>query len=381
MAMTLRNPPHVLLLLRGFRSDGPGWQVADTLRALRPEEIRVSLVALEKAGPLRPLLEAEVKRLGGRLATTSGSLLGARRIVHFIRARPWFGDITHLCCHLFRADMIGRRLARQSGLPCLVVEHGLHSWSDKSPLLRPAFKVLYHLTLHDGVWIGAVSEKVRRQLLRENIAPERILLLPNGVDLGRFPLPTDEERRGARESFGFGEEDVVLLGAGLLKPGKRWEVAVRALEPLPAHYRLLLAGEGPARGTLTHIAREEGVLEQLEMAGEVGDIERAYAAADILLHPSRQESFGRVVIEALSRGVGVIVRAGSGADQILPPWPLALAVEGESPTAWAAAVQELQEEQSAQPALRRERHEYAAQNHSARRTAEALLAALRRMDG
>lgn len=374
-------PPHVLLLLRGFRSDGPGWQVVDTLRAIEPAELRVSIVALEQGGPLRPLLGAEAKRLGGTLTTMPGSLPAMGRTVRRIMVRPWFGEVTHLCCHLFRADMIGRRLSRRSGLPCLIIEHGLHSWTDKSPLLRPLFKALYHLTLHDRVWFGAVSEKVRRQLIRENLPPERVLLVPNGVDLRRFPLPSDEERRAARASFGFAEEDVVLLGVGGLSPGKRWEVAIRALEPLAARHRLLLVGEGPLRAGLTRAAREEGVLEQLEMAGQIGDVERALAAADVLLHPSRQESFGRVVIEALSRGVAVAVRAGSGADQIIPPWPMAVAVAGESPRAWAAAVRELQEEQAERPALRQERHDHAAGNFSSRKTARAFLAALERMSG
>lgn len=368
---------HLLLLLRGFQSDGPGWQVLDTLKALDPGEIRVSVLALDSEGPLRPHLEGEVTRLGGEFTIFPTSWISARKTARRIAAQPWFDSVTHLCSHLLRPDLVGRILSRRTGRPVLVVEHGLHAWGDKGMVLRPLVGFLYRRLAHRGVWFGAVSDKVRRQLIRAGISRRRILPVPNGVDLGRFPLVTSGERQAAREELSIRENEVVLLGVGGLTLNKRWEVAIRSLEPLDARYRLILAGEGPARKVLQDIARREGVSERVDFVGSIGEIERLYAAADVLVHPSAQESYGRVVVEALSRGLPVAVRAGSGADKVVPPWPMAAVVEGGNPDHWAPVLTSLlTEQQTGGEEFSKSRSHFATQHHDATNTARALLEAL-----
>ncbi|MCC5877767.1 MAG: glycosyltransferase family 4 protein [Candidatus Sumerlaeia bacterium] len=365
---------HLLLLLRGFHSDGPGWQVLDTLKALETGTLRVSVVALDWEGSLREPLGEEVTRLGGEFAILPTGWGGVPKTARQIADLDWYSSVTHLCSHLLRPDMVGRILSRRTGRPLLAVEHGLHAWGDKGALLRPLIGMLYRRTLHKGVWIGAVSEKVRRQLIRAGFSRRRILSIPNGVDLCRFPLVTAGERETARNELSFGPTEIILLGVGGLTHNKAWDVAIRAMEALDAKYRLVIAGEGPARRPLLDVARREGVLDRVDLPGSQDKIERHYAAADILLHPSPQESYGRAVVEALSRGLPVIVRAGSGTDRIVPPWPLAAVVEGTSQDNWAAVIKSLGDAQN--EGVPPQRSKFVHQHHDSRKTARALLDAI-----
>lgn len=367
-------PRHLLLLLRGFQSDGPGWQVLDTLKALEPGDLRVSVVALGGEGSLRERIEGEVDRLGGEFAIVPTGWTAIPRTAYHIADLHWYSSVTHLCSHLLRPDMVGRLLSRRTARPLLVIEHGLHAWGDKGAVLRPLIGTVYRRTFHRGVWAGAVSGKVRAQLVRTGISRRRILSVPNGIDLGRFPLLDEEERRKAREELSFRSGEMILLGVGGLTPNKAWEVAIRALEPLDAKYRLVIAGEGPARRRLLDVARREGVIDRVDLPGSQINIERHYAAADILLHPSPQESYGRAVVEALSRGLPVVVRAGSGTDRVVPPWPLAAVVEGTNQDNWATVIRAFEKAQHGE--LPAERSRFVHQHHDSAKTARALLDAL-----
>jgi glycosyltransferase involved in cell wall biosynthesis len=66
----------------------------------------------------------------------------------------------------------------------------------------------------------------------------------------------------------------------------------------------------------------------------------AFHAADLLIHPAKDEPFGLVLAEALASGLPVITLAGAISPEILPPSPMAHIVEGENPATWALTAME-----------------------------------------
>ena len=95
----------------------------------------------------------------------------------------------------------------------------------------------------------------------------------------------------------------VILCAGRLVPGKRFDVALRLLAGLrDLDWRLLVAGEGPERARLVADAGWLGIADRVEFLGAQPTIEPLLARADLLLHPSRYESFGMVLFEAMRAG-------------------------------------------------------------------------------
>jgi glycosyltransferase involved in cell wall biosynthesis len=104
---------------------------------------------------------------------------------------------------------------------------------------------------------------------------------------------------------------VTLLSAGRLVPAKNFAAVIdlaARLRELPC--RFIIAGDGPERARLQARAERAGVDRRIVFAGNVPDLDMLLSQADIFLHPSRNESFGMVVFEAMHAGVAPVCAAG-----------------------------------------------------------------------
>ena len=141
----------------------------------------------------------------------------------------------------------------------------------------------------------------------------QVSLWSRGVDRTLF----DPARRDAewRRSQGWSDEDVVVLFFGRLVAEKgieRYVSTIRRLQDRNAKIRPLVVGAGPAAGVF------DG-LPNAVMAGhlEGGQLARAVASADILLHPSTTEAFGNVILEAMASGLAVVSAATANAEALI----------------------------------------------------------------
>jgi glycosyltransferase involved in cell wall biosynthesis len=224
--------------------------------------------------------------------------------------------------------------------PDVVVVPGWHSAFYRRVLVecrRRRIPVLYRgdtnlQTVHRGVakWAWHLRTQIRlrqfdgylsvgtrsREFLRRFGAPaDRIFDSPHAVDnayfaAGAAPRQTHEGRRAARARFGIGLGEFVVLFAGKLEDQKRPLDAVRAAAAAQA--TLLVAGAGPLETMVREEAARTGA--QVRLAGFLNQSQmpEAYAAADCLVLPSRRETWGLVVNEALAIGLPCVVSDGCG---------------------------------------------------------------------
>ena len=173
------------------------------------------------------------------------------------------------------------------------------------------------------------------------VPPTRLSVVYNGVDLERFHPRQGEAMRGrARAEAGVPAEGWVLLFAGSGFHRKGLDAAIRALAALDdASSRLLVIGRGDSV-PYRRLAREHGVAERIVWLGVRGDIERWYAAADVLVLPTRYEPFGNVHLEALASGLPVVTSRRAGGAEAVDARSGA-AVDPESPEELAVAVRRL----------------------------------------
>jgi glycosyltransferase involved in cell wall biosynthesis len=125
---------------------------------------------------------------------------------------------------------------------------------------------------------------------------ERIDVIPNGVLEARFPFAEDSERASLRASLGVAVEEVCLSYVGALTEEKRPDVAIDAVATLPGA-TLLVVGAGGLEAELRRLA-ERVAPSRVQFLGQLDDPRVAYAAADLLLLPSRSEGMPAVPIEA-----------------------------------------------------------------------------------
>lgn len=141
---------------------------------------------------------------------------------------------------------------------------------------------------------------------------DRVSLWSRGVDRELF----DPRRRdhGWRRAQGIGDDEVAVLFFGRLVLEKGiddYVETVLALRKRGLKVRPLVVGKGPARDRFDE-------LEDVIVAGHLGgaDLARAVASADILLHPSRTEAFGNVVLEAMASGLSVVCAEAESAQAL-----------------------------------------------------------------
>ena len=200
--------------------------------------------------------------------------------------------------------------------------------------------------------IANTEEEARDLVEHYGAAPERVGVVPPGVDLNVF---TPEDRAGSRARLGLPADAEVLLFVGRIQPLKAPDVLVAAaahlLQQDPGRRgRLVVAVLGGPSGS--GLARPTALLDQAERLG-VADVLRTsppvprteladwYRAADVVVVPSHNESFGLVALEAQACGTPVVAAAVGGLRRAVADGVSGVLVAGHDPGAWARLLQDL----------------------------------------
>lgn len=152
-------------------------------------------------------------------------------------------------------------------------------------------------------------------LLRKLVRSDRLVCIPNPVEIDRLPDPSTAQER--RASLGFTSEYCNVLSIGRLADQKRvdwllysWaRVAARGAK---AH--LWVVGDGPERERLLALTRELQIGHSCTFLGERLNGIEYIAAADIVAMTTMYESFGLVALEAMACGVPVVANQVAGVE-------------------------------------------------------------------
>jgi glycosyltransferase involved in cell wall biosynthesis len=149
-----------------------------------------------------------------------------------------------------------------------------------------------------------ISAWVAERLATSGIKSEQMTVVYEGVEIPR--LPSVEVRREARALWGITDDSLLLGCVGVLLPDKGQDLLIRAVADLRnqfPHARLLLAGDGPDKPRLKHLATKLGIDDAVIFAGFVKAMDPVYAALDVFLFPSRFEGLGTSLLAAMSYAV------------------------------------------------------------------------------
>ena len=161
--------------------------------------------------------------------------------------------------------------------------------------------------------VTAVSEFLRRMTLDEFQVKTPIEVVPNFVDLDRYP--PERPDRSAYAAPG----QKVLLHVSNFRPVKRVLDVVRIFERVVREVDavLLMVGEGPERSSAQALARRLGIHDRLRFLGIQQGMEEIVGMADVLLLPSELESFGLSALEAMAAGVPVVGSDAGGLPEVV----------------------------------------------------------------
>jgi D-inositol-3-phosphate glycosyltransferase len=276
-----------------------------------------------------------------------------------LAAHPRLPGLEVLHAHYWLSGWVGRRVARRTGVPLVQTFHTLAAL--KNATLAPGDRPEGALRMVAEAEVARDADQVlvltcgEARLFHSSfgLSGARLTVVPAGVDLDVFrpdaPDATDAtDATDALDVSGMGSGDVELLFAGRLQPLKGPDVAVRTLAEVRRHrsdVRLRIVG-GESGGTgvatsvasLTELARELGVIEHVVFEPALPQTELAarLRAADLVLVPSRSETFGLIALEAQACGTPVIAARVAGLEVVVGDG--GMLVDGHEPADHAAAV-------------------------------------------
>ena len=199
--------------------------------------------------------------------------------------------------------------------PVLLIHHGSYeAYPSAFPLHQRIWARLAHqASARSATLISTVSDCSKRDIVRYyGVKPEKIRVIPDGVDTSRFRPMGDHEQLAQWRKSRLGADIPYILYVGKATKRRNLPALIEAFALLKREHdlphKLLLIGIGPEGSRFEAIATAAGV------KGDVVSIEHAtydeiaiaYNASEMLVYPSSYEGFGMPVLEAMACGVPVI---------------------------------------------------------------------------
>jgi D-inositol-3-phosphate glycosyltransferase len=212
------------------------------------------------------------------------------------------------------------------------------------------------ITCADAICVSCTEEE--RQFRRLYGDPQgRIEIVAPGVEHAFF-APGDQG--GARAALDLPTDRPVLLFVGRIQPLKGPDVAIRALAALgrPDALLLVVGGASGAQGD-GETARALELVADLDLQDQVWFVppqphhilSTYYRAADVVLVPSRSESFGLVALEAAACGIPVVASAVGGLLTLVDDGETGFLVRGRTPEDFAKSIARILDEPSLAAAM------------------------------
>ena len=292
---------------------GPERQMLGLARNL-PGTYRSVFVSFAEGGRCRAFLQ-EARRQGFKavaLEHDTPHLLAATRELADFLGRSRAGV---LCCHGYKAALLGRLAARRRGIPVVSVSRG---WTGESLRVR-LYEALERLNLRWMDRVVCVSEGQAARVRGAGVPAGRTVVIPNAIQAERFAHPNPEYRGRLRAFFPTPPRRVVGA-AGRLSPEKGFGILVDAAARVAdgdPDVGFVLFGDGPLRAKLARQVAVAGLAGQFVLAGFRHDLDCFLPFLDLLVLPSFTEGMPNVVLEAFAAGVPVVATAVGGTPELI----------------------------------------------------------------
>lgn len=257
------------------------------------------------------------------------------------------------------SGVVGHHLKHELGVPFVSTFHTLArvkaAAGDPEPIWRDRAEAEI-VGCADAICVSCEEEASQ---FREHYGdPQgRLEIIAPGVEHAFF-APGDQA--GARRALGYALDSPLLLFVGRIQPLKGPDVAIRALGELGrADAQLVIVGGASGTDGQAETERAHKLVAELGLAGRVHFVEPQphhilstyYRAADVVLAPSRSESFGLVALEAAACGIPVVASAVGGLLSLVDDGRTGRLIDGRDPSDYARAVAAILGDASARTAM------------------------------
>ncbi len=309
-----------------------------------------TVVSLEPPGVAAAALRAlGVEVLAAGLGDETGGmallelLLAGRRLPRLLGGRRF--EIVH--CVGQRAHLLGRWSAPRLGARAVV--NAGRGEAGGGWLARADRWSARSVSLFVVPWACQATE-LRRRL---GVGPERCAVIPDGVDCAEADAALAGDREPARRRAGLFPTDFAIACVGRLSEDRGLAHLVGAFHALLQSQptaRLLIAGDGPARGRLESAVTALRLAPFVRFLGEIPEPWPLLSVADVFASPARRGGFPTALLEAMAARLPAVATAVGAVPEVAVDGREALLVPPGDSGALARALAEL----AASPERRRE---------------------------
>lgn len=286
---------------------------------------QVSVACLGAGGVLRP--EIDSIGLGEIPEYPLTSFYDRNMVEQLWRFRSFLkqNKISLVHTHDFYSNIFGMAGARLAGVPAR-----LASRRETGGMRTPSQKKAERWAFRLAQGIVANADAVRSQLVSEGVAPEKITVLYNGLDLDRLtPRSTSMSEAlslvGVPPALSPPLRKLVTIVANLRHDVKDYPMFLRAAGRIHAALpgaAFLMAGEGALIEPMRALAAELGIAESSFFLGRCQNVPDLLRISDVCVLSSSAEGFSNAILEYMAAGKPVVATDVGGAREAI--------VEGET---------------------------------------------------
>jgi len=308
----------VMHLVRGSAFyGGPEIYILHVFAALDRQRYapRLAVLAKDAAENVPICLEAEKLGLPHHFLSARSKFRwnNLRQLKDLIRSER----IHVLHTHEYKSGLYGLLAAKSCGIPVVATAHG---WT-KNSLRARLYERLEALLLRRFNRVLVASEFMEKDLVRLGVPRDRIVRLPNAVDVQRFSLE-GVTRAEARAKYLAGKETRLIGTVGRLSREKGHRYLLEALARIRGqmkNLKLMILGTGIEEPSLRRLSQRLGLEDTVKWIPSCpyAEIPLFFKAMDLFVLPSLRENQPLVLLEAMAAGTPVVATRVGGVTEMI----------------------------------------------------------------
>jgi glycosyltransferase involved in cell wall biosynthesis len=263
-------------------------------------------------------------------------LRGLLRLTRFLSGSRY----TLVHTHTTKPGVVGTLAARRAAIPAVM--HTVHLFPFHEETGRVVTAAYVAAERVAARWCDRIVTFQRDWALRVGIgSPTKVISIPNGVPTER--AQSKRSRADVRAELGVGD-GFMVLSTGRLAEQKGLEYLIRAAALLRGHLpeaRIVLAGDGPLRETLSRLVSDLRLEETVSVLGHRSDVGDLLAASDLVALPSLWEGLSISLLEAMAAGKPVVTTSIGSNREVTNDGETAALVPPKDPESLAEVIRSL----------------------------------------
>jgi glycosyltransferase involved in cell wall biosynthesis len=316
----------LFMMMESLRTGGSERQFALMAGAFRRGPFELHLGCIQRSGKfVEDLGEVGEYPLGGSFLTPR-AVHSLGRLVGFLRRNRI--EVAH--SFDFYTNIMLMPAARLAGVPVFIA-----SQRQLGDLLSPMKRHVQNMVFRLADCVVCNSMAARDQLAKEGVPSAKLTVISNGLPPGAFQpaVPALPPQQG-----------VIRIGmiARMNDRAKNHPLFLRAAARVAGgfpHAEFVLVGDGSFRNEWEELARQLDIGSRTRFLGERHDIASVLAALDVVVSPSRSESFSNAILEAMAAGRPVVATRVGGNPELVRDRETGLLVAPENEGALANALE------------------------------------------